>query len=138
VNPAHYPAFLAIASGERPAVNVNSATTDYAIVAGPIPAPHVVLCGDTITDDLRRVLVAHRPGEPHVVLVGTPSAVSERIREIAAAGRDLPAIPTAAMDRFDLPLPDLSAYGPVGFNRAQRRGNVHGHLGRNPGPAKRR
>jgi hypothetical protein len=33
VNPAHYPALLAIASGERPAVNANSATTDYAIVS---------------------------------------------------------------------------------------------------------
>jgi len=119
VNPAHYPAPLAIASGERPAVNAHSATTDYAIVDGPIQAPQVILCGDTITDDLRRLLTEHRPDARVVVM--DHAATAERIRELAVAGRDLPEVQTAAMDRFDFPLPDLSAYGPVGLNRAQRR-----------------
>ena len=41
-------------------------------------------------------------------------------------------------------LPDIDVkalvaeYGTGKPNRAQRRGNVHGHLGRKPGPARRR
>lgn len=98
MNPAHYPAFLAI-----------DGAPDRVLLCEP---PHDA-------EHLRRLLAEHRP-DARVVVMDRTSA-EERIRELAVAGRDLREVPTAALDLFDFPIPDLSAYGPVGLNRAQKR-----------------
>ena len=55
-----------------------------------------------------------------------------------AAGIDLPIVdPMVGIPDIDVTAL-VAEYGTGKPNRAQRRGNVHGHLGRKPGPARRR
>ena len=78
------------------------------------PFEPVIICEPPHDPEhLRRLLAEHRPDARVVVL--DRAGVEERVRELAVA------VPAATMDRLDIPLPDLSAYGPVTLNRAQRR-----------------